>query len=169
MLEWHSSSCHFTFFFFPEYVILSRSGRFMDEEHKRSSLKILLTLAPSYHTASCLQRRSPWWWSSHLLEQTDLTKGNLSQTKFSQVSSLQKCMINRADSSVFRSESCSQECQCVIRPPSIIVMGLSIGSLWQTLRNKTWLQDRLHRLTRSAVWSFHKKGQAFSLILSTTF
>lgn len=97
-------------------------------------------------------------------------KGKLSQTKFSQVSSLQKRMINWADSSVFTSAILSQECQHVIIPPSIIVMGLSIGSLWQTLRNRTRLQDRLHRLTRSAVWSIHERRQelSFFLILSTT-
>lgn len=89
-------------------------------------------------------------------------KGKLSQTKFSQVSSPQKCMINRADSSVSTSAILSQECQCMIIPPSIIVMGLSIGSLWQTQRNRTRLQDRLHRLTRSAVCSIHERRQALS-------
>lgn len=64
-------------------------------------------------------------------------KGKLSQTDFSQVSSLQKRTINPADSSVFTSVNLSQECQRVIIPPSIIVMGLSIGCLCQTLRNRT--------------------------------
>lgn len=132
--------------------------------------KSFLTLTCSYHTASCLQGGSQSWWSSLLARATWPYKGKLSQTKFSQVSSLQKRMINRADSSVFTSEILSQECQCVIIPPSIIVMGLSIGALWQTLSNRTRLQDRLHRLTRSAVWSIHEKRQvlSFFLILSTT-
>lgn len=49
-------------------------------------------------------------------------KGKVSQTEFSQESSLQKGTINPADSSVFTSVNLSQECQRVIIPPSIIVM-----------------------------------------------
>ncbi len=138
--------------------------------HEANLTKSLLTLTCSYHTASCLQSGSPSWWSSSLAWAAWPSKGKLSQTKFSQVSSFQKRMINRADASVFTSANLSEECQCVIIPPSIIVMGLSIGSLWQTLSNRTRLQDRLHRLTRSAVWSIHRRRQALSffLILSTS-
>lgn len=63
-------------------------------------------------------------WSGLTLQRKTVT--NLSSLKYP---ASKKRMINRADSSVFTSAILSQECQCVIIPPSIIVMGLSIGSL----------------------------------------
>lgn len=85
----------------------------------------------------------------------DLTKGNCHKVTSGRNQAFKKCTINRADCSLSTSVILSQESQHVIIPPSIIVMAPSIGSLWQTLKNRTWLGDRLHRLIRPAAWNLH--------------